>query len=274
MEPLTLDLQLKLKTLELQLSQYQGVIVAFSGGTDSSLLLFIARKVLGKANAIGVISNSESLKTKDFVLARAFCSQYDIRLEVIRTNELADNRYNTNPPDRCFFCKTHLYTALDEVEKKHPGFTVLNGTNVEDLGDYRPGLKAAGDYNVASPLANVKFTKNDIRALAKHFELINWDKPASPCLSSRIPYNQSVTPEKLRQIETAEEAIGALGFNDVRVRHYGNECRIEVQSNEIDRLQKMGDRISKLMQSIGFGIVTIDAEGLVSGKLNRAINIQ
>ena len=153
----------KLRLLEKWFNEQHGSIVAFSGGIDSSLVLFLARKFLGKEKAIGVISNSESLKTKDFELAQSFSKQFDITMEVIVTRELEDERYNENPIDRCFFCKDHLYSDLQNVSDKYPDFPVLNGTNTEDYGDYRPGLKAATKYEVKSPLADCGVTKDQIR---------------------------------------------------------------------------------------------------------------
>lgn len=267
------EIQEKLNQLNQLIKTYHGSIVAFSGGIDSSLLLYISRQVLGKAKTLGVISNSESLKHKDFELAKAFCKTYDIKLEIIKTREIDDERYNTNPADRCFYCKSHLYTALAEVKKANSGFVVLNGTNVDDFGDYRPGLEAAKENNIASPLADCKITKEDIRAIAHHYGLMNWDKPASPCLSSRVPYNQTINVEKLKQIELAENYINDLGFSDVRVRHYGDNCKIEVIPEEVERLKTLHSDILEKIQTIGFTSFVIDDEGLVSGKLNRALNL-
>ena len=261
----------KLENLKKYIQNFNGTIVAFSGGIDSSLLLYISRKVLGNMNTLGVISRSESLKTKDFILAELFCKTYDIRLKVIQTKEIEDKHYIVNPPDRCFFCKTYLYNALKEVQQQHPDFVIMNGTNIDDLGDYRPGLQAAQQFKVVSPLSECSISKTDIREIAKYYNLLNWDKPASPCLSSRIPYNYTISAEKLRQIEEAEEALYTLGFGDVRVRHYGKTCKIEVEKNEVGRLKKIEKSVSSIMKSLGFTECIIDEEGLVSGKLNRAL---
>ena len=265
------DLKFKLEKLEKWYSRRKGSIVAFSGGIDSTLVLFLAGKFQGKNNAIGVISNSESLKKKDLELARSICRQFEIQLEIIKTNELSDERYNQNPINRCYFCKEHLYSDLSKILEKYPGFDVLNGTNFDDFGDYRPGLQAASKYNICSPLADCKITKEEIRQLARHFNLPNWDKPASPCLSSRIPYNQEVTYKKLQQIEEAEDFLNILGFNEVRVRHYGSKGKIEVPQNQLGQLLLLKDQVTEKLSSIGFEKCEIDSEGLVSGKLNRAI---
>lgn len=263
----------KLLELERWFGEQRGSIVAFSGGIDSSLLLFLARRWQGREAAIGVIANSESLKRKDLELAQAFCSQFDIILEVVETRELEDERYNGNPADRCFFCKEHLYTKLRAISEKYSGFPVLNGTNVDDHGDYRPGLKAAALHQVLSPLADCGITKEDIREIALHFELPNWDKPASPCLSSRIPYSHSITGKKLLEVEQAEDLLNALGFEDVRVRHYGDHGRIEVRKADLPRLNELRAAVVEQVRAIGFPAVMIDEEGLVSGKMNRVLKV-
>jgi uncharacterized protein len=270
---MTLDknLQQKLTALENWFGQRKGSLVAFSGGIDSTLVLFLARKFQGKENTIGVISNSESLKNKDFNLAQSFCKEFDIQLKVIKTNELADFRYSQNPINRCFFCKDHLYQDIQEMRKEYPDFNILSGTNYNDLGDYRPGIDAAHQNEVSAPLVACKVTKDEIREIARHFNLPNWNKPASPCLSSRIPYNQAVTLEKLQQIEAAEEILNSFGFEDVRVRHYGTFGKIEVQKADLEKLMSIKDLVISKIKACGFARVEIDEEGLVSGKMNRVL---
>ncbi len=272
MSELNTTLNEKLTALEQWYSRRKGSLVAFSGGIDSTLVLFLARKFQGRENAIGVISNSESLKNKDFNLAQSFCKEFDIELKIIKTNELEDERYNENPVNRCFFCKDHLYSDLQELKTKYPDFEILSGTNYNDLGDYRPGIDAAKKNEVLSPLVDCQITKDEIRELAKHFSLPNWNKPASPCLSSRIPYNQSVTLEKLKQIEAAEDILNNFGFEDVRVRHFGTFARIEVQQTDIERLLSIKEEVYSKIRALGFNRVEIDEEGLVSGKMNRVLN--
>ena len=217
--------------------------MAFSGGIDSTLVLFLARKFQGKDHAIGVISNSESLKSRDFELAEDFCRDFDIHLEVIKTDELSDERYNKNPENRCYFCKEHLFHDLQSMKDKYPDFDVLSGTNYDDLGDYRPGLQAAKKFKVLSPMVDCNLSKDELRQIARHFDLPNWDKPASPCLSSRIPYNHMITREKLKQVEAAENILNEYGFNDVRVSHYGNYGQIEVQKGELEKLRLVEDEV-------------------------------
>jgi uncharacterized protein len=271
MEKLKKETQDKLGILESWFADRAGSIVAFSGGIDSSLLLYLARKWQGRERAIGVISKSESLKTKDFELAQSFSKQFDIQMEVIETRELEDERYNSNPIDRCFFCKDHLYGDLQGVRERFPGYEVLNGTNKDDYTDYRPGMKAADKYDVFSPLAQCKVTKQEIREISKYFGLPNWDKPASPCLSSRIPYTHPITKKKLVEVERAENLLNDFGFKDVRVRHYGDHGRVEVPAEDVPRLMEMKEKVITEIKEAGFQDVLIDEEGLVSGKLNRVL---
>ena len=271
MDNLSSQLQNKVQLLEQWFSKRMGSIVAFSGGIDSTLVLYLARKFQGKQNAIGVISNSESLKSKDFELAKDFCKTFDINLEIIKTMELTDDRYNQNPENRCYFCKEHLFHDLQSIKEKYPDFDVLSGTNYDDLGDYRPGLQAAAKYKVLSPMVDCNITKDELRQIARNFELPNWDKPASPCLSSRIPYNHHITREKLQQVEDAENILNDFGFKDVRVRHYGTYGKIEVKKEELEKLLLVENEVMYKIKKVGFAELKIDREGLVSGKLNRAI---
>ena len=262
----------KLQLLEDWFGKRKGSLVAFSGGIDSTLVLFLSRKFQGREGAIGVISNSESLKNKDFNLAQSFCADFDIQLRIIKTNELADSNYILNPLNRCFYCKDHLFSDLIKLKALYPDFEILSGTNYDDLGDYRPGIEAAKKNLVLSPLVDCAITKAQIREISKHFDLPNWNKPASPCLSSRIPYNQTVTLEKLKQIEAAEDLLNSYGFEDVRVRHYESYGKIEVQKEDLQKLQTMKDILISEIKALGFDRVEIDEEGLVSGKMNRVIS--
>jgi pyridinium-3,5-biscarboxylic acid mononucleotide sulfurtransferase len=262
----------KLGLLEKWFNQYTGSIVAFSGGIDSTLVLYLSRKFQGHDGAIGVISNSESLKNKDFLLAQSFCEQFDIQLRVIKTEELTDEKYTQNPINRCFFCKDHLFRDLQELKIEYPGYEILSGTNYDDLGDYRPGIDAAQKNDVLSPLVDCRISKEEIREIARYFNLPNWNKPASPCLSSRIPYNQDVTIEKLGQIEAAENILNHYGFEDVRVRHFGKYGRIEVLKEDLAKLHIIKEQVTNEIKTIGFERVEIDEEGLVSGKMNRVMN--
>ena len=221
---------------------------------------------------MAVISNSASLKERDLKDAERFCADYDITLEVVDAREIDDPNYASNPIDRCFFCKSALYNELQSlIANKYPDHVMLNGNNFSDLGDYRPGLKAASDFHAYSPLAECGFDKDDIRELSQHFNLFVWDKPASPCLSSRFPYGESITVEKLRMVEGAEEVLYRYGFNNSRVRHLGETARIEVPHDQIEALDHLFEEIQIEILAIGFKFCEIDREGFVSGKLNRVL---
>jgi pyridinium-3,5-biscarboxylic acid mononucleotide sulfurtransferase len=246
--------------------------VAMSGGVDSSLVAFVARKQLGKENSVAIISASASVKNKELMDARNFCTKYNIRLVEIDANEIEDENYRINPVNRCFFCKSALYLAMEKIiANKFIGYAILNGNNFSDFGDFRPGLKAAEDHKIFSPLAECSFTKDDIRLLARYYELPVWNKPASPCLSSRFPYGEQISVEKLKMVEKAEDLLNLYGFNDVRVRYISNNARIEVSTDKIPDLKAIFNTIEPEFISIGFDSCEIDQEGLVSGKLNRAI---
>lgn len=248
----------------------EGSLTAFSGGVDSALVLYLSQAFLGE-KGIGVIADSPSLKRRDLKIARDFCSQFGISLRVIQTSELENPNYASNPTNRCFFCKDTLYRHLENIHGEYPGYYLLNGTNQDDHGDYRPGLQAANNHGIYSPLSDCDIVKSEVRLLAKHFGLPVWDKPASPCLSSRIPYGQEVTENKLQQIEAAETFVNQLGFEEVRVRHFGSEARIEVPAGIVEKLLPFKNEIQAAFKELGFETATIDSEGLVSGKLNRAI---
>jgi uncharacterized protein len=262
-----------LSKLKIWFEQFSGTITAFSGGIDSALVLFLSRKYLGRERTIGVISNSESLKDKDYLLAIDFAKKNDILLETVYTKELSDPNYNSNPSNRCYFCKTHLYETLKKVKDKVPVFTILNGTNKDDFTDYRPGLQAANENGIRSPLAELGINKTEIRDLAKYFGIPFWNKPASPCLSSRIPYGKEVNAKKLQQIEKAEQILNDYGFYNVRVRHFENTCKIEVPLSEIDLLKKYSKVIFPRLIETGFKDCIIEEDGLVSGRLNRVLNL-
>ncbi len=265
-------IRVQLDLLQQWFASHERVLIALSGGVDSCLVSYLARHFLGPDQAVAVISHSASLKSSDLEDARAFCAEHDIELEIVDAREIDDPNYASNPNNRCYFCKSALYTTLARlVKEKYPGYAVLNGNNFSDLGDYRPGLEAADEFRVLSPLAECRLSKQDIRALARHFGLSTWDKPASPCLSSRFPYGQPITVERLRQVEAGEVILNQYGFDDVRLRHFGKDARIEVPRHEVARLQGLFPEIRPRILALGFEECLIDEEGLISGKLNRAL---
>lgn len=246
--------------------------IAFSGGVDSSLVAYWARRTLGRERCTAWTADSPSLKRSDLAIAQGFCDDHDIALRLLKTREIDDPNYASNPIDRCFHCKTSLYdTLLKELADSRVEVWVCSGANLDDQGDYRPGLVAAANASVRHPLLECGIGKEMIRALAKEYGLSVWDKPASPCLSSRIPYGQPVTVEKLAQIEAAEDWMSKHGFPVCRVRHHGETARIEVPANQITALKATWPDVSTTFAELGFSSVELDAEGFVSGKLNRAI---
>ena len=263
------DMRDALHRLEIWFRDCPRAAIALSGGVDSSLVSFLARRFLGPQRARAFIAASPSLKLSDLHEARRFCGTHAIELELLRTQELDDPRYAANPINRCYFCKTTLYDTLAQHLVEDTETWILNGTNKDDASDYRPGIVAATEQRVRSPLAECEIDKRAVRELAARFELACALKPASPCMSSRIPYGQRVTLDKLRQIEAGEAFITRLGFPIVRLRHHGDRAVIEVPTGEVPKLERVLPQIAARMCELGFLETSIDNEGFVSGKLNR-----
>ena len=245
------------------------VLVAFSGGVDSSYLAFIANQQL-KENSKCVLGISPSVSEMQRSQAGEFARHYDLNFVEIVTDELQDRNYAANPVNRCFFCKTELYSKLHSLARTEEVAHVLDGTNADDLNDIRPGRQAALEHGVRSPLAELGLTKTDIRALSRSHGLATWDKPSSPCLSSRIAYGIPVTRERLSQVERAEACVRGLGFSEFRVRVHGEIARIEIGRPELEEFLNLEvfARVSETIRSLGFKHVTLDLDGYQSGSLN------
>lgn len=247
--------------------------VALSGGVDSAVVAKAAHLALGD-RALAVTGTSASLAEGELDDARLIASSIGIRHQVITTDELSREGYTRNAPDRCFHCKTELYTRLEGLAAELGVKTILNGANADDLGDYRPGMLAARDHDVRSPLAECGINKEEVRTLAADWKLPVWDKPASPCLSSRLAYGEQVTPERLRMIDQAERFLRDQGITPVRVRYHGGDlARVEVPLPLLPRLCEPAFResLSQHLQTLGFKFVTLDLDGFRSGSLNALV---
>ena len=257
-------------------SYVDGVAVAFSGGIDSTVVVAAAFRALG-TRAIAVTADSPSVPRRELEDARRLASLIGIRHEIIRTQEFANPDYQRNDGSRCYHCKSELY---DQILARLPALgvrIVCSGANLDDLGDYRPGLTAAAERNIRHPLQEAKFTKTMVRELAREWQLPTWDKPASPCLSSRLAPGMSVTSERTARIEAAEEYLKQLGLRDCRVRlHEGELARIEVPLSEITRLADANVRagLAETFRKLGFRFVTLDLEGFRSGSMNELVSLE
>lgn len=256
--------------LEGHLRALDSVLVAYSGGVDSAVVLKAATQALG-TRALGVLADTESNTDEDVAQARALAAAHGLALEVVAYSELAIERYAANPANRCYFCKNALYERLSAEARRRGVAHVCDGSNADDVGDFRPGLQAVAEHGVRSPLREVGLRKADVRALARHYGLPNHDRPASPCLSSRIPYGSAVTREKLEQVAAAERHLRSLGFVEFRCRHHGEVARLEIAEAEWPRAVECREAIAAGVRAAGFQWVALDVEGFRSGSLNRVL---
>jgi len=259
-----------IEQLEALIQNWGKVIVGYSGGVDSTLVAFAANKMLGR-NALIVLAATETITAEDVDLAREIAKTHLFNFREIAYSELKIKNYAANPVNRCYFCKQELYIQLGQIARTENIPYILDGANLDDLGDYRPGRIAAKEYQVRSPLIDAQFTKQDIRNAALLYGLPNHDKPSAPCLSSRIPYGTIIDKTSLRMIDRAERFIREKGFTNVRVRHFQTTAKIEVDSWAIPKLAAIIDDVQAYLKSVGYKEVLIDEEGFKSGKLNREI---
>lgn len=272
MESVSLEvLKKRLGELERIVAPYGSALVAFSGGVDSSLALAVAARALPEGRVLAVTSNNETYLPSELDLARDFAASLGVEHLVVNTRELDDPNYASNPTNRCYFCKSTLYSDLARIADEKGFACVVDGANKDDEGDYRPGRKAAKELGVVSPLSLAAAGKAEVRELARYLDLPTWDKPALACLSSRFPYGQEITPEKLAQVARAEEFMRSRGYGQVRVRHHGEIARLEVGEQEMERAFAERQEISAELRAAGFLYVALDLAGYTSGSLNAVL---
>jgi uncharacterized protein len=267
--------EFKLKALETRLAELGSLMVAYSGGVDSAFLAATAHRVLG-ARMLAVLADSPSLARRDLEQASAFAQRLGMPLRVVATEELDRPEYARNDADRCFHCKDELFATMEALGAKLGFERIAYGMNADDTRDFRPGQRAAEEHAVLAPLAEAGLTKLEVRALAKAAGYALWDRPASPCLSSRVEYGRAVTREVLEQVEKAEESLRQLGFSELRVRHHGELARVEIARAELPRALdlEMLDAISAALKQAGFKYVTLDCAGFRSGSMNAVLPVK
>ena len=262
----------KLEQLKSLLRSCGRTLVAYSGGVDSVLLAKVAHDVLGD-EALAVIADSPSLPRRELSEALVIAEQFRFPVRVIKTQEMADTNYTSNPSNRCYFCKSELFDELTEIAKTEGWQTIVYGENASDVGDFRPGAVAAKEFQVCAPLKEVGLTKAEIRELSAELGLPTADKPQMACLSSRIPYGEPVTEDALRMIEAAENVLRDAGFFEVRVRHHKNIARIEVGPDELSRFldDQLRESVTQALKQIGYAYVTLDLQGYRRGSTNETL---
>ncbi|MDY6971551.1 MAG: ATP-dependent sacrificial sulfur transferase LarE [Thermodesulfobacteriota bacterium] len=263
--------------LEDYFSRHNGAVVSYSGGVDSALIAFVAHLVLGRS-MVAAMADSPSLSRREYRFALNFARKHGIPLKIVHTGEMENPLYRANRSDRCYLCKKALFESLRELSDQtsspiaEPSWPVFYGANRDDLGDYRPGTRAARESTILSPYIELGFDKQIIRAVSAYYGLESADKPAMPCMSSRIVYGEEVTVEKLNQVEKAEELLYELGLSVLRVRHHGDTARIEVPPKDFRTLLENREKIAEKLHELGFIYIALDMDGFRSGSLNAVLD--
>jgi len=263
--------EFKLIRLKKIIRDMDSLMVAFSGGVDSTLLLKVASLVLPKNRILAVTANSETYPKEELLFAKRIVKELGVRHKIIKTAELEDERFVRNPIDRCYFCKLELFRKLKTLAKKYNLHAVVDASNVSDKKDFRPGDKAKKELKIRSPLQEAGFSKEDIRKLSYELGLSTWDKPSLACLASRIPYGIRIDSRLLKRINEAENSLRKMGFKQARLRHYNGLCRIEVLKEDIPELIRKRDSVVENLKRFGYNYITVDLEGYRTGSLNEVI---
>lgn len=261
----------KLSALVDILKKMESAVLAYSGGVDSTLLLKALE--LSGVRSLAVTAVSETMPEQDFIASKKMAEKTGVEQRIIRTDELRIKNFMNNPPDRCFFCKNELFGKIKKIAQKGGYSFVLDGSNLDDMDDWRPGRKAALKHGIRSPLIEAGLNKKEIRNISKKLKLPAWDKPSSPCLASRFPYREKITVKALKQVAEAEKFLKSIGFAEFRVRHHGDVARLELKGNDFKKLLSSGVRkaVTEKLKSLGYRFISLDLEGFRSGRMNEGL---